>query len=108
MAGMYPSVVVLPVPSRLKVALNGEAGKVSVSTEATAITSLPLEPELPKNVPAVPEFPALMVTITPSSTSLEATTAQAPSDQPLVPPILDVMMSTYRIVSNTMLFKSTD
>ncbi len=86
--------VVLENPSRLNVAENGDAATYSLATEATARTFLPEEPELGKNVPAAPELPAEMVTTTPSSTRREAISAHALVDQPFVPPILAVMIST--------------
>lgn len=85
-------------PSRVEVSSNGDAGYVSVSTEATASTLMPDDPVLPKKGPAAPEFPFAIVTTTPSLTRREDTSAQAPADQPPGPPMLAVMMSTYMII----------
>lgn len=85
-------------PSRVEVSSKGDAGYVSVSTEATASTFVPEDPVLPKKAPAAPELPFAIVTTTPSSTRREETSAQAPVDQPPGPPMLAVMMSTYLII----------
>lgn len=80
------TLVVLLVPSSEKVSPKGEAGYLSVSTEAIARTFSPEEPLLPKKGPAAPLLPALIVTTTPSSTRRDAISAQAPVPQPLGPP----------------------
>lgn len=82
-------------PPRVEVSSKGDAGYVSVSTEATASTFVPEDPVLPKKAPAAPELPFAIVTTTPSSTRREETSAQAPVDQPPGLPMLAVIMSTY-------------
>jgi hypothetical protein len=46
MSGSYPSVDMLEVPSRVKVALKGGAAITLASVEATAMTFFPEDPEL--------------------------------------------------------------
>lgn len=79
----------------IEVSSNGDAGYISVSTEATASTLVPDEPVLPKKAPASPELPLAMVTTTPSSTRRDAISAHALVDQPPGLPTLAVIISIY-------------